>query len=77
MFVGDVRDHGDRQRMVDAAVDHAGGRLDALVNNAGNMYRGPVSELDEAALLDVFHTNVVAGMMLTQVVALVAPQRDA
>ena len=40
--------------------------LDVLVNNAGNMYRGPIAELDEAQLLAVFHTNVVAGMMLTQ-----------
>ena len=37
-----------------------------LVNNAGNMYRGPITELDEQQILDLFHTNVVAGMMLTQ-----------
>ena len=30
------------------------------------MYRGPIAELDEQQILEVFHTNVVAGMMLTQ-----------
>lgn len=62
---GDVRVDADRRSMVDAAVAHGGGRLDVLVSNAGNMLRGPIDALDEAALLDVFHTNVVAGMLLT------------
>ena len=60
---GDVTVAADRTAMIEAAVEHGGG-LDALVSNAGNMYRGPVDELDEQALLDVFHANVVAGMML-------------
>ena len=30
------------------------------------MYRGPITELDEQQILDLFHTNVVAGIMLTQ-----------
>lgn len=64
--VGDVTVADDRQAMVAAAVDHGGGRLDVLVNNAGNMYRGPLAELDEQSLLDVFHSNVVGGMMLAQ-----------
>ena len=29
------------------------------------MYRGPIESLDEQQLLDVFHGNVVAGMLLT------------
>ena len=62
---GDVTDVGDRARMVSTAAEHGGG-IDVLVNNAGNMYRGPISELEEQALLDVFHSNVVGGMMLTQ-----------
>lgn len=61
---GDITNVQDRARIVAAAVEH-GGRLDALINNAGNMYRGPVAELDEAALLEIFHTNVVAGMLLS------------
>jgi 3-oxoacyl-[acyl-carrier protein] reductase len=61
---GDVTEAADRERMIAAALDH-GGKLDALVNNAGNMYRGPVEQLDEAELLGLFHTNVVGAMMLT------------
>ena len=63
--VGDVTVAADREAMVAAAVEHGGG-LEVLVNNAGNMYRGPLTELDEQRLLDVFHSNVVAAMMLTQ-----------
>jgi NAD(P)-dependent dehydrogenase (short-subunit alcohol dehydrogenase family) len=50
--------------MIEQAVAHGGG-LDALINNAGNMYRGAVTELEEQALLDIFHSNVVAGILLT------------
>jgi 3-oxoacyl-[acyl-carrier protein] reductase len=64
--VGDVTVDADRRAMVGAAVEHGGG-LDVLVNNAGNMYRGPLAELDEAELIAVFHSNVVGAMMLTQV----------
>ena len=63
---GDVTVDADRKRMIDAALGHGGGRLDVLVNNAGNMYRGPLAELDEAELLAVFHSNVIAGIMLAQ-----------
>jgi 3-oxoacyl-[acyl-carrier protein] reductase len=62
---GDVTVAADRQRLIDAALDHGRGQLDLLVNNAGNMYRGAITELDEQQLLDVFHTNVVGAMMLT------------
>jgi 3-oxoacyl-[acyl-carrier protein] reductase len=61
---GDITIDADRRAMVDAAVEHGGG-LDVLLSNAGNMYRGPIDQLDEQELLDIFHTNVVAGMMLT------------
>jgi NAD(P)-dependent dehydrogenase (short-subunit alcohol dehydrogenase family) len=64
--VGDVTNAGDRQAMVEAALAHGGGRIDTLVNNAGNMYRGPLAELNEEELLGIFHSNVVAGVMLTQ-----------
>ena len=47
-----------------AAIEH-GGKIDALINNAGNMYRGPVEDLDEQELLNIFHTNVIAGMLLS------------
>lgn len=60
---GDITNAGDRQKIVAAAVSHGDG-LDALVNNAGNMYRGALATLDESALMALFHTNVVAGMLL-------------
>lgn len=60
----DVANGGDRARLVEAAVAHGGG-IDVLVNNAGNMYRGPIDTLEEDRLLEVFHTNVVGPMMLT------------
>jgi 3-oxoacyl-[acyl-carrier protein] reductase len=63
--VGDVTDDQDRARMVDAAVEHGAG-LDVLINNAANMYRADVDKYDEQELLDVFHSNVVAPMMLTR-----------
>ena len=61
---GDVTNPDDRQRMIDAAVEHGGG-LEVLVHAAGNMYRGPLEELDEQALLDVFTSNTIAPMLLT------------
>ncbi len=61
---GDVTRATDREHMVEAAVGHGGGRLDVLLSNAGNMYRGPIETLEEDRLLELFHTNVVAGMML-------------
>ena len=63
--VGDVTVAGDRKAMIDAAVEFGGG-LDVLVNNAGNMVRASVAEWDEEALMSVFNSNVVAGMMLVQ-----------
>ena len=64
--VGAVTVADARARMVTAALEHGGGRLDVLVNNAGNMYRGALAELQEDELLAVFHSNVVGAMMLTQ-----------
>lgn len=61
---GDLTDAADRERMIAAAVAHGGG-LRALVNNAGNMYRGSVTELDQARLHDVFASNVIGPMLLT------------
>ncbi|MFK7915615.1 MAG: SDR family NAD(P)-dependent oxidoreductase, partial [Pseudomonadales bacterium] len=62
---GDITDAADRQRMVDGALAHGGGKIDSLINNAGNMYRGAVESLTEQALLEVFNSNVVAAMLLT------------
>mgnify|MGYP001821405940 CR=1 FL=1 len=65
VVVGDVTDAGHRDEMVSAAVEHGGG-LDALISNAGKMYRSSVPELEEDQLLDIFNTNVVGGMMLVR-----------
>ncbi len=62
--VADITLAADRERLMNEAVAHGGG-LDALVNTAADMLRGPISELREDDLLKVFHTNVVAAMMLT------------
>lgn len=63
-IAADVTVAADRERLVERAVAHGGG-LDALVNGAANMYRGPIEELDEQKLLDVFHSNVVGPMLLS------------
>ncbi|MEM6773380.1 MAG: SDR family oxidoreductase [Pseudomonadota bacterium] len=60
----DITIAADRETLVSAACSHGGG-LDALINNAGNMYRGPVETLAEDSLLALFHSNVIAAMMLT------------
>ena len=60
----DVTVAADRQRLLDAALEHGGG-LDVLVNNAGNMYATPAPDYDEAKLRDVFDTNVIGPMLLT------------
>lgn len=63
--VGDVTIAEDRARMIDAAVNHGDGRLDGLINNAANMYRGAITDLDQTQLLELFDTNVASAMVLT------------
>jgi NAD(P)-dependent dehydrogenase (short-subunit alcohol dehydrogenase family) len=65
-IAADVTKDEDRHRMVEQAVSHGGGRLDALVSNAGNMERTPVESWTTERLSKVFNDNVIAGMMLTQ-----------
>lgn len=62
--VADITSDEDCARVVKAAAEHGGG-IDALINNAGNMLRGPIDTMDRKALLDVFDSNVVSGMILT------------
>ena len=63
-IVGDVTSENDRNAMIHGAVQHGKG-LHGLVNAAGNMLRGSISDLDPADILDLLNTNVVAGMRLT------------
>jgi 3-oxoacyl-[acyl-carrier protein] reductase len=63
-IVADVTTEDGRRAMVEAAVEHGGG-LEVLVHAAGNMYRGPVEELDEQQLHDVFASNTIGPLLLT------------
>lgn len=62
---GDVKDQAGREAMLRTALAHGGGKLDALVNNAANMYRQPVDAYTEDFLKDAFDTNVISAMMLS------------
>lgn len=62
-IVADITKNSDRKRLIQAGIDH-GGKINALINNAGNMYRGSIDNLDQNELLNIFNTNVVSGMML-------------
>lgn len=62
---GDVTDPTHRRALVDAA----GGRLDLLVHNAGDLGPSPLpalADLDDAALRALFEANVVAPHALTR-----------
>lgn len=65
VVAGDVTVDADRRRMVTEAADHGNG-IDVLVHAAGNMYRGPLAELEEGRILDLFASNTVGPVMLTQ-----------
>lgn len=60
----DVSVAEDRRRLLDRALKHGGG-LDTLVNAAGNTSRGPLESLDEAEMLDLYHSNVVGPVQLS------------
>ena len=62
-IVADVTKENDRIKIINSALEH-GKKIDALVNNAGNMYRGAIEDLNQDKLLDIFNTNVISGMML-------------
>jgi len=61
---GDVTNDVDRKKMIEGALSF-GGKLDALINNAANMYRQPVDSYDENFLKEAFDTNVISAMMLS------------
>ena len=50
--------------MLSQALQH-GGKLDALVNNAANMYRQAVTDYTEEHLREAFDTNVISAMLLS------------
>ena len=63
-LVANVRIAADRERCIEQALAH-GGKLDVLINNAANMLRGAITELNEAELLDIFAVERV-GAEITQ-----------
>lgn len=60
----DIRDSGAIQRFIDM-IHERYGRIDALINNAGVMYLGPISEVEIADWLEMIDINVKAPMALT------------
>lgn len=60
---GDVTVADDRERILAAAITH-GGRLDTLVNAAGNMYRSALVDIDETQMMDLYHANVAGPVQL-------------
>lgn len=64
--VGDVTVAADRQAMLDRAVAHGNGRLDALVNNAGITHHSGLAGINAEALHNVLEANLVAPILFTQ-----------
>jgi len=63
----DVTDTGQVSGMVDAAVEHYG-RVDVLVNNAGQGLHVPVEDIDLDDLRAVFELNVIGALAALQAV---------
>ena len=61
--VADVTNEKDRNNIIKQTLEH-GKKIDVLINNAGNMYRGNIDELEESKLIDIFNSNVISGMLL-------------
>jgi NAD(P)-dependent dehydrogenase (short-subunit alcohol dehydrogenase family) len=59
----DVSDASQHSALLEHTLAH-GGKIDAIVNAAGNMYRGPVDTLEESLLTEVFRSNVIGPMLL-------------
>jgi NAD(P)-dependent dehydrogenase (short-subunit alcohol dehydrogenase family) len=64
-FPADVTDQAGTQSAVQAAVV-IGDRLDLLVNNAGIVGAAPLGDIDPSAARQVWETNVLGPLMLTQ-----------
>ena len=64
-FVADVTHADQVQAAVDAAVAR-GGRIDVVINNAGNRDRTPFLEVEEENWDDVLATNLKAPFLLSQ-----------
>ena len=68
-FQGDLARSDDVRKVVAAAQEALGGRVDVLVNNAGPFSMTPFSELPEAEWDRIFDSNVKAAYLAVQLVA--------
>lgn len=64
-IAGDVTVAADRTRLI-AALESVWGSVDVLVNNAGVVEAGPLSDFDDRDLARVFGINVTGPMALTR-----------
>ncbi len=61
----DITDR-DAQRATLAGIERQHGRLDILVNNVGARDRRPLSDFDDAAILDLIQTDLIAALTLSR-----------
>ncbi len=61
----DVTSGTGRARMLEAALSHGAGKLDVLINNAGNILHGDLESFGAEALEGIFSSNVIGPMLLT------------
>jgi NAD(P)-dependent dehydrogenase (short-subunit alcohol dehydrogenase family) len=61
--VMDLCDKAQRERALATAVERYG-KLDCLVNNAGNQYYGPFMEMSDEDVAEVYATNLTATTLL-------------
>jgi NAD(P)-dependent dehydrogenase (short-subunit alcohol dehydrogenase family) len=64
-YNGSVADPAVARALVECALDTFG-RLDGLVNNAGQTHRAPFGEVDPADLTEQLRTHVVGALLVTQ-----------
>jgi pteridine reductase len=69
----DVRNVAALQSMAQRVLEHTGGRLDVLVNNASNFYPTPIGTITEEQWNDLIDSNLKAPLFLSQ--ALLEPLR--
>ena len=65
---GDVSKYEDCQKVVQTAVDALGEKIAVLVNNAGITVRAELAEQDQAQILRVLNTNLIAGIYMCRLV---------
>jgi short-subunit dehydrogenase len=64
-FPADVSDHAACAEVLRQVAESFGG-IDVLVNNAGKNHRGPVEQIEPAALGKIIEVNLIAPIVLTR-----------